>query len=420
MHSPSFRFRAVAALLAIACTSAIGLAAEPSLTLAEAQRAAVERSRALDAKRFAVGAAREMAVAAGQLPDPIVSVGVENLPVDRGDKFSLTRDFMTMRRVGVMQEFTRGEKRRLKAERFELAAEKGVAEQAATVAAIQRDTALAWIDAYFAEAAAALVAEERVRGLQELQGSEAAYRAGRVSQADVFTTQGAVAMLDDRAAEVERRARTARTLLARWVGDDNRALGAKPAFDAIRGGTHLLHEQLASHPDIVALSKQEEIASSEARLARAAKHPDWTVQLAYSLRGPAYSNMVSLGVSIPLPWDTAHRQDREEAAKLLAAEEAGAQRDEMLREHYAAILAMTEEWESNRSRLARFEREIVPLAVERSEALVASYRGGKGNVNDVLAGRRNELEVRMQMLQLEAQTARLWAQLSFLFPEDVK
>ncbi|MEP7068792.1 MAG: TolC family protein [Usitatibacter sp.] len=419
MRSPLFRFRAVAALLAIACTSAVGLAAEPSLSLAEAQRAAVERSRALDAKRFAVGAAREMAVAAGQLPDPVVSVGVDNLPITGGDKFSLTRDFMTMRRIGVMQEFTRGEKRRLKAERFELAAEKGVAEQAATVAAIQRDTALAWIDAYFAGAAAALVAEERVRGLQELQGSEAAYRAGRVSQADVFATQGAVAMLDDRAAEVERRARSARTILARWVGDDNRALGAKPAFDAIRGGTHL-HEELASHPEIVALSKQEEIASSEARLARVAKHPDWTVQLAYSQRGPAYSNMVSFGVSIPLPWDPANRQDREAAAKLLAAEEAGAQRDEMLREHYAAVLAMTEEWESNRSRLARFEREIVPLSVERSEALVASYRGGKGNVNDVLAARRNELEVRLQMLQLEAQTARLWAQLSFLFPEDVK
>ena len=81
---------------------------------------------------------------------------------------------------------------------------------------------------------------------------------------------------------------------------------------------------------------------------------------------------------------------------------------------------MTQEWESNRSRLARFEREIAPLALQRTEALLAAYRGGKSNANDVLAARRNELEVRLQVLELEAQTARLWAQLSFLFPEGLK
>ena len=31
----------------------------------------------------------------------------------------------------------------------------------------------------------------------------------------------------------------------------------------------------------------------------------------YSQRGPAYSNMVSLNVSLPLPWDRKNRQDRE-------------------------------------------------------------------------------------------------------------
>ena len=40
------------------------------------------------------------------------------LPVTRADRFSLTSDFMTMRRIGVMQEFTGAEKRRLRAESF--------------------------------------------------------------------------------------------------------------------------------------------------------------------------------------------------------------------------------------------------------------------------------------------------------------
>ena len=421
MRFPSFDLSAIAGSLAIACASAPVFAADPPLSLAEAQRAAVQRSRSLDAKGLAISASREMAVAAAQLPDPVMSLGVENLPVDGADKFSLTRDFMTMRRVGVSQELTRGDKRRLRAERFELEAQKGLAERDAALASIQRDAALAWIDAYFAEAAAALVAEERSRALQEIEASDAAYRAGRGTQADVFMTRSAVAMLDDRAAEVERRVRTTRTMLARWVGrDDRRPLGSRPAFDQLRSSLRHLQERLASHPEMVALSRQEEIASAEARLASAGKRPDWSVQLAYSLRGPAYSNMVSLGVSVPLPWDTANRQDREVAAKLAAAGQAAAQRDEVLRAHEAEVVSMTQEWESNRARLARYEREIVPLAVDRSAALLAAYRGGKSSVNEVLSARRNELEVRLQMLELEAQTARLWAQLSFLFPEDVQ
>ena len=411
----------VAVLLATACASATGLAAGAPLSLLEAQRAAVERSRLLDAKRLAVSASREMAVAAGQLPDPVVSLGIENLPADGADRFNITRDFMTMRRIAVMQEVTSGDKRRLRAERYGLEAEKGIAEQAVALAAIQRDTALAWIDAYYADAEASLIAEERGRALQESEIADAAYRAGRGSQGDVFMVQSSVALLDDRVADVARRARSARTILARWTGDDERRpLGEKPAFDAIRGGAHSLHEQLATHPEIIALSKQEEIASSEARLADANKRPDWSVQLAYSVRGPSYSNQVSLGVSVPWPWDAANRQDREVAAKVAAAQQAAAVRDETLRTHLAEIVSMTQQWESNRARLVRFEREIVPLARERTGALLAAYRGGKSSAGDVLVVRRNELEVRLQMLQLEAETARLWAQLSFLFPEDVK
>ena len=46
-----------------------------------------------------------MAVAAGQLPDPVLRAGVDNLPVNGPDAFSIGSDFMTMRRIGVMQEY---------------------------------------------------------------------------------------------------------------------------------------------------------------------------------------------------------------------------------------------------------------------------------------------------------------------------
>ena len=408
----------VAAVMLVMLPAA-GLAAETAFTLREAQRLAVERSRSLAGQRFAVDASRDMAVAAGQLPDPVLTVGVENVPAQGADRFSLTRDFMTMRRVGVMQELTAGDKRALRAERYELEALKGLAEQQATLAMIQRDVALAWMDAWHAQAMAGVLAEQRLRGLQEVQAAEAEYRAGRGSQSDVLMSHANLAMLDDRAAELERRVRTARTMLARWTGEDAaRALAQRPDIGVIDVATH--DETLAQHPQIEVLSRAQEIAASEARLARANKKPDWSVEVAYSDRASRFGDMFSVGVSIPLTWDQPNRQDREAAANLALAGQAGALRDEALRQHVAEVRVMVQEWESNRTRLVRYEREIIPLAAGRADAAVAAYRGGKSSQGDVLAARRAELEARLQALQLESDTARLWAQLNYLIPENPK
>src|SRR6266446_4415937 len=261
-------------------------AAAQTLTLAEAQRLAVERSRQVSAQDWAVAASRDMAVAAAQLPDPVLKLGIDNLPINGPDQFSLTRDFMTMSRIGVMQEFTRSEKRQLRAQRFEREAEKSVAEKAVTIASIQRDTALAWLDRYYAETVAAVIAQQAAEAKLEVVAAESAYRAGRGNQSDVFAAHSARVGLEDQAAEFDRRIRTAKTALARWVGDAAGApLAGKPAIDSIRLEAGALDSQLAHHPQIAVLTKQEQIASAEARIAQADKKADWSLEVMYSQRG---------------------------------------------------------------------------------------------------------------------------------------
>jgi outer membrane protein TolC len=360
-----------------------------------------------------------MAVAAGQLPDPTLKFGIDNLPVTGPDRFSLTRDFMTMRRIGVMQELTRGEKRELRAQRFEREAEKSSAEKTGTIAAIQRDTALGWLDRFYAEAMARVIAEQADQVRREIVAAEGAYRGGRGTQADVISAHSALAALEERASEYASRIRVAKANLARWIGEDADApLAPKPPMDTVRLDTDALEAHLSTHPEIVVLAKQEEIAATEARLAQASSKPDWTLEAAYQQRGPDFSNMVSLGVSIPLPWDRANRQDREVASKLAMAEQARAQREEMLRAHVGDVRAMLEEWHNRRERLGRYERDLIPLARERARAALAGYQGGRTSVSDLLLARRNESEVRMQAVQLEMEAARLWAKLNFLIPES--
>jgi len=395
-------------------------AAQSTLSLPEAQRIAVERSRQLVAQDASITASREMASAAGQLPDPVLRLGIDNFPVDGADRFSVGRDFMTMRRIGVMQEFTRNDKRKLKTERFDREADLALAEKAAAVANLQRDTALAWLECYYLERMRTLVAAQAAETKLEIEAVESAYRAGRGGQADIFIARASRVALDDRLSDLERRIRSARALLARWVGDAaNAPLAGEPPFRTVGLNAHTLDQALERHPEIAVLGQQVAVAETEAQLAKANRQADWSVELAYQQRGSAYSNMVSIGISIPLQWDQKNRQDREVASKLALAERAKAQQEEMLRAHLAEVRAMLNEWENGQERLARYERELVPLAKDRTQAALAAYRGGKGDLGAVLAARRNDLEVGTQTLQLEMDTARVWAQLNFLVPDGV-
>jgi outer membrane protein TolC len=203
------------------------------------------------------------------------------------------------------------------------------------------------------------------------------------------------------------------------VGDASDApLAGQPDIKTIRFSAHTLEEDLKRHPEIAMLQRQVEVAETDAQLAKANKRADWSVEVAYQQRGPAYANMFSVGVAIPLQWDQKNRQDREVASKLALADRAKAQQEDALRIHVTEVRTMFNEWENGQERITRYERELVPLAQDRTRAALAAYRGGKGDLNAVLGARRNEIEVRTQALQLEMDTARAWAQLNFLVPGE--
>jgi outer membrane protein TolC len=405
-----------AAAIAVASLSAL---AQSPLTLAEAQRRAVERSRQLGAQDASITASREMAVAAGELPDPVLRLQLQNVPIEGPDRFTLNRDFMTMRSVGVMQEWTRREKRDLKRERLEREAEKTEAEKSASIATIQRSAALAWLDAYYAQALADVIAQQTAAAQLEITAAESAYRAGRVNQADVIAAHSARTGLEDRVSEFARRVRNARNALARWVGDGADApLAARPPIDRTHLHTEGLEHQLLLHPDIEVLRRQEEVARTEAKLAQANRKADWSVEVMYGNRASQFGDMATITVSVPLQLFQKDRQDREVTARLATVEQMRAEREEMERAHVAEVQNMVTEWQNGLDRLKRYERELVPLARERTLAALAAYQGGKAASGDLLMARRNEIEVRLQAVQLEMETARLWAQLEYLTPDE--
>ena len=109
------RMRYACALTLALCSIAMVTVAyaQPVLTFDQALRLARDRSRQLVAQDYAAASAREMAVAAAQLPDPTLTAGINNLPINGPDAWSVTTDFMTMRSIGLSQELTREGKRQL-------------------------------------------------------------------------------------------------------------------------------------------------------------------------------------------------------------------------------------------------------------------------------------------------------------------
>src|SRR2546430_7207168 len=207
----------------------------------------------------------------------------------------------------------------------------------------------------------------------------------------------------DLAADAARAVGSSRIALARWVGDAaDRPLAGQPAIDTIPLHKHALDSQLADHPEIRALERREELARAEAEVARADRHPDWSVELMYSQRGSGYSNMVTLELTVPLEIRRANRQDPRLAAKLAQASQAKAEREDMLRAHAAEIGAMIDAWDSARERGERYRSSLIPLAADRSVAARAASDGAKATLRDTLLAARAEIDARLKALQLEA------------------
>lgn len=418
--SPRGHRRPWACLLALGLAFAhVGSYAQQALSLDRALQLAQSRSHHLTAQDVAAAASRDMALAAGQLPDPTLKLGVNNLPINGEDRFSLTRDFMTMRSVGVMQEITRSDKLRARSARFSREAEAAEAGLAVALANLRRDTAMAWLDRYYQERMLNVLRSQRTEAGLQIEAADAAYRGGRGIQADVFAARSMVAQIDDRIRQTEKQIASAKIKLTRWIGGEaTQALDTPPSLEVIHLDLASLESQLAHHPQIALMAKQEEVARADADVAQSNKRADWSVELMVSQRGPAYSNMVSVNVSIPLQWDQKNRQDRELSAKLAVAEQMRAQREEATREHVADTRMWLQEWQSNRERLAQYDSALIPLSLERTRAAMAAYRGGSGPLTAVLEARRMAIDTQMDRLRLAMETAALWAQLEYLIPAE--
>ena len=389
------------------------------LSLFEAVRLADAESPAIAARRAAAEAATDAVTPAGALPDPQLVAGIDNLPVNGSDAFSLTNDFMTMRKVGVMQEFTRGEKRHLRTARAQAAAAREQALLTSEQLSVREAVARAWIARATAEQKLKLLRELEPRAEAQVAAAAAALSAGRGSAADGIAAKTAQAMLADRISQAEREVEDARIEFARWLpAASERQLGEAPDWTVLGMNPDSVVANASHHRELAAYDAAEQMANTEVALARAEKSPDWSVEFDYAQRGPQYSNMISLEFRVGLPLFTGSRQDPTIASKQAAVAQIEAEREDARRMHAAELRKTVAAWRSASERVARYERELLPLADDRAEATLAAYRGGRGDVQASLTALDQSVEQRIAYTDLRSALGQAWAALHFAFPQE--
>jgi len=390
-------------------------AEQHALTLEQAIEQAVREAPQVAASAALLEGSQEFAPGAGRLPAPELVIGVDNLPIDGPDQFSLTRDFMTMRKIGVMQSFPSGKKRRLQSESAER--EVGIAHGEWRKSRFDAGEAAAeaWI--------AAAVAEQSLARLQSLKldtelGAAAARTAlssGRATAAQALRTESLLLAVEERILSFTQESESQRAELARWIGTEaDGPLAAIPTDRALDHSMEALIAGVPEHAPLAPTVARLDAARTEVELARAEKRSDWSAELTYAERGPDFSDMVSLEFRVALPFFAKHRLDPLIAEKVAAVHAREAERDSEVRMHTAEVRAAVAQWRLGRQRVDQYVKEILPLARDRSRATLAAYSSGRGDLGSAIEALTDEINGQLEEVELEGSVAHAWVFLHLL------
>ncbi len=366
--------------------------AQAPLTEAEAVRLGLARTELADLERGALQAAEADAIAAGQLPNPVLSYGRERLngsPDTTEQTWMLSQSFDVSGRRGLHRE----------------AADRRVAAVSAGNAGRRLDF-VADIRRSFYDA---LLRQETIRAT-ETWVERFARVEGLVAK---LARAGEASGYDRRRLERERK--TAEARLAAEQAEQARVLARLGALTGLSQAPDLKGEllppalpplddalaRLDQRPDLQALARRAEAADLEGRAAKRGAIPEVTVGVGPKRVDNGVSNEsgIALSLAVPLPVF-----DRQQAGQQRAAAEALQARAEhgLARNRAEGELrGLHRQAESLRATAADYRSRALAVSAELLRIAEAAYQGGESSLLELLDAYRGALETEITTLELE-------------------
>lgn len=360
-----------------------------TLTLSDLLNESRAKNPSLSAMQYKYEAGRERISQAGALPDPMLMMGVQNLPVN---SFSFNKDEMTAKMIGLSQTFPFFGKRKLKreAETFEAQALEGDYKEEGLQ--LEKDVKTVYFDLYLLKKSQEVL--DKTANLLDslLKITQSRYSVGLGNFKDIIKTQVEQSLLMDKRLALERDERTKRAELGALLGRGAPVTGTvedvKPAVLTLDANA-LSESAVANRPALEAESLR--IKKNEVMLETAEKeyYPDFTVTAQYMQRdrqdtGVKPSDMIAAVVSVNLPiWRKSKLAPgvREAALEKNAAEqELGAKVNEIK----AQVESLVEQVNKDGSMIKLYREVIIPQTGEDINAGLAGYEVGKVQYIDLL------------------------------------
>lgn len=416
------RLRTLSCLVAMAAVPIAATAAPVEVSLHQAVQRAVDRAPTLEARRARIEAAQQEFRRAGALPDPMLTVGIDNLPVTGADAFDTRVDEMTMKKIGLRQEFPARAKRQTQRALAMRRTEEAVAQAQADRLGVRQAAATAWIDLWSTQRELLALTALREQAAVAARLAKGRVAGGSEPVAEALAAQAGVIELDNRLEGLRAQAQAAQGILERWIGEEAEPVpGDAPDFATLPVAETELLAALDRLPSLLSASAELETAAAEIDSARAQRRPDWSLAASYGQRaddpaGMPRSDMLMVEVEIGLPLFAHNRQDRGIAAREADYRAVLATREDLRREQAARISADIAQWEGLKRQVELLESSLLPLARDRSATALAGYRAG-GALRPWLDARRDELDAQIQYTQLLGELGRAWVALAYLLPE---
>jgi outer membrane protein TolC len=407
--------------MAIVMTLVVGTAfarSDAPLTLAEAEDLALRDEPGQQALAARAAALDERAVAASELPDPMLRFGVNNFPIESG---GFSTEGMTQATIGFRQTFPGGDTLALSSEKFGHLARSMSANVGARGREIRTSTRQAWLELYFLDRADELINESRPLFSDLAEITLSLYSVGRRQQHDVLRAELELSRLDDRLIDNEGRRGRARSALAEWIGEDARRPIARkfPQWDTLPPLADM-QDNLSNHPTLVAASAEVEASAANVEIAGERGKPDWALDVSYGYRegflpnGEPRSDMVTVGVTVGLPFFSSTSIDSSVSAALKEQTAARSSRLRLERELFSRLEAEYANWQELTRRLALYDTRILAQAEAQAEASLLAYQSDAGDFADVMRAHITYLNTRIEYLRLSVERAQSYAVLANL------
>lgn len=417
-----------------------------SLSLKHAIEFAQKNDPWLTGNKHQQQAIESMSTAALTLPDPKMSIGVNNLPTNG---FDFSQEAMTQFKVGVSQVFSRGDSLAIKHQQLRTSSEAYPYQRQDRNAKVAVTVGGLWLDAFKAQQSIALIEKNRALfdQLTDIAQINYASTSGKTRQQDIIRAQLELTRLEERLDLFAGQQSKYHGMMSQWLvnidtekltANSEQSLNHTAVFKVdinlpdisllnptlVSKNSRLtpskLADKLTGHPSILALDKKIAATKTGIHLAEQAYKPEWGVNASYGYRddepnGASRADFFSIGVTFDLPIFTENKQNMTVKSAISQAESVKTEKLLLIRQLISSFNSAKGRYLRIQKRKSLYQDKLLPQIHDQAEASLSAYTNDNGNFAEVVRSRIAVLNAEIDHINLLVEEQKLKLSLNYIF-----